>query len=674
MALNIVINARGAQSGARQATRSLDSIRSAARRLRRPLQGLNREFLTMNRTVGTLRGGFTGLVGAFGVSKLIQVADQYTSIQNRLRLVTTDAQELATVQNQLLQQSERSFVSLDGQVKLYQRIARSAGNLNKTTGEVLGFTDAVAKSLRISGVSAVEAEAAIIQFSQGLASGTLRGDELRSVLEQAPRLAQAIADGMKVPIGQLRELGQAGELTSEQIFKAIQSQIGNLNDEINLVKPTIGDLFTVIGNQFTTVIGQLDQSNGVTGNIVSNLVKIAENLGPTLIELIGKVQAFVFSVVGGIDQLILRARIIKEATGQKVNETSGDIVNFFTRAIGLGNIVDPRSDSDRARSAVNQAENELLIKQEALANLLKDLADETARLATQNRLGTFGIGDKNSFSNLAGGQFRSPFGNSVESVEADKEALKALADRAREIASIFEATRTPAEIFIRTMDRLKELRSDLGEETFNRAVQQAVDSFAEANAKLEEETQKSFSIMEEFGKAAAQNIQGAFADFLFDPFKDGVDGMLRNFVSVLHRMASELLANQILTSIFKSLQNSSGGPFQAFVGAALSSLSGTQRAIGGSIGGSGSGLYTVGERGTEVIASPARGVVLSNQAVNALSAVGGGGGANVQVINNTGQGMDATIEALDTAEGERRLMLVLERRGDEVRRRLGLPG
>src|SRR5690606_34645621 len=126
-------------------------------------------------------------------------ADAFTGLQNRLRLVTDSQTELYQATNDLFDISLRTAQNIDSTAQVYQRFAQNADRLGISLTDVADLTDTVSKAVAISGSSAESAQAALVQFGQALASGTLRGEELNSVLEQAPGLAQAIADGLNVP-------------------------------------------------------------------------------------------------------------------------------------------------------------------------------------------------------------------------------------------------------------------------------------------------------------------------------------------------------------------------------------------------------------------------------------------------------------------------------------------
>lgn len=157
-------------------------------------------------------------------SKIIELSDQYKLLNGRLSLVTDSSQDLQRVQQALFQQSQDTRGGYADTVSLYTRLTRATQTLNFSEKQRLDVTKAINQSMIVSGATTEEASRAIIQLSQGLAAGTLRGQDLKSVLEQAPRLAQAIADGLHIQFGELRTLAASGKLTSEEIINAILAQ------------------------------------------------------------------------------------------------------------------------------------------------------------------------------------------------------------------------------------------------------------------------------------------------------------------------------------------------------------------------------------------------------------------------------------------------------------------
>ncbi len=239
----------------------------------------------INRSISktiSLSSGLSAVIGGLalilGGSNVIQLADQYTLLNSRLKIVTESEKNLIETEAQLYDISQDTRVALAGTVDLYTRLARSTKQLGTSQEDLYTATTAINQSLKVSGVTAREANASLIQFSQGLASGALRGDELRSVLEQTPRLAEAIATGMDVTIGQLRLLGAEGKLTTEAVLTALISQSEQIQSEFDQVRITATDGLTAMSNALLLFVGTADQMLGITNAIAQGLIFLADNI------------------------------------------------------------------------------------------------------------------------------------------------------------------------------------------------------------------------------------------------------------------------------------------------------------------------------------------------------------------------------------------------------------
>ncbi len=216
---------------------------------------------------------------AFGVGQLAQLADSWTNIGNRLRLVTDSAAGFAAAQADVLRISQATRQPLDATAELYQRIAMNQEALELSGQDLARVVETISKTMVISGTSAAGAQAALVQLGQAFASGTLRGEELNSVLEQAPALAQAIAAGLGVPIGQLREMGKAGELTAQQVIGALQSQAAAVDTAFGSMDMTIGQAMTNLRTSFQEFVGKSAEVSGSSSAVAKALDLVARNMG-----------------------------------------------------------------------------------------------------------------------------------------------------------------------------------------------------------------------------------------------------------------------------------------------------------------------------------------------------------------------------------------------------------
>ncbi|MCE1053425.1 tape measure protein [Pseudomonas alloputida] len=240
------------------------------------VNGLNSSMSSLRSTAADLAGPLLAMFGGATLTKSIyDAAEAYSSLTNRMRLVTETANELSTAQSAVFQIAQSAYQPLTATAELYQRIATNQKELKLTGEGVAGIVGTISKTLAISGASAASSSAALVQLGQAFASGTLRGEELNSVMEQAPALAQAIAAGMGKTVGELRALGAAGLLTAEAVVQALQKQEAAVDALFNKTAVTIGNSLTAFGNSFTQMVGKLDQASGASQAIAGNVLSVS---------------------------------------------------------------------------------------------------------------------------------------------------------------------------------------------------------------------------------------------------------------------------------------------------------------------------------------------------------------------------------------------------------------
>ncbi|MFK3845732.1 tape measure protein [Stenotrophomonas sp. NPDC078853] len=245
-----------------------------------------------------------GLTSALvAVKAAVGKADEWTNLNNRLRLVTQGQAQFAAAQADVIRIAGAARQPLGATAELYQRIAMNQEALNLSGRDLARVVETISKTMVISGTSAAGADAALVQLGQAFASGTLRGEELNSVLEQAPALAQAIAKGLNVPIGKLRELGAAGKLSSQQVINALQSQAGAVDAAFGKMDATVGQSMTLFNNNLQVMIGRADEATGASRALAAGIGALGNNLemvavagaavasGPLLKALLARVAA-----------------------------------------------------------------------------------------------------------------------------------------------------------------------------------------------------------------------------------------------------------------------------------------------------------------------------------------------------------------------------------------------
>lgn len=231
-------------------------------------------------SIGRVVSAGAGLVGiGLGAGLLrdtVRAADSMTNLESRVRLVTASLTEQATASDAIYAISQRTRQALDATGDLYFKVAKGADTLGLSQQRIIDLTETISQSVALSGASAESAKASIMQFGQALASGTLRGDELNSVMEQTPALAEAIAKGMGKTTGELRALGEQGAITVQEIVAALEKQAPEIARQFAELTPTISGAWQNVESAALRYVGQADKASGASAVLASSLAVVAE--------------------------------------------------------------------------------------------------------------------------------------------------------------------------------------------------------------------------------------------------------------------------------------------------------------------------------------------------------------------------------------------------------------
>lgn len=235
--------------------------RTSARKVSRDVSQIADSLGSATSALKAFAGAYVGFDAA---RSFIQAADSVIVLRNKLELATGSQLAAASAQRELFDIAQRSRVSFIDLGGTFAQVARSSGELGLAQSELLTVTEAIGNAMTITGGPAESMNAALVQLGQGMASGVLRGEELNSVMEQTPRLAMAIADGLGIPLGKLREMGQAGELTSSKVVAALKSQSEVLKNEVARSAITAAQSMTQLSNASVKAAGDIDSALGIT--------------------------------------------------------------------------------------------------------------------------------------------------------------------------------------------------------------------------------------------------------------------------------------------------------------------------------------------------------------------------------------------------------------------------
>ena len=249
--IRVRANAKQAQNEIRKTGKSLKSLETQAANITKTFQKMA-----------------IGLTAAFGSAIIVKgitgATDAITSFNNKLATVTKNTTQQTAAFKELVAISKRTRTSMSGNVTAFQRFSLSLESLNKTTPQILKFTETFAKAGAVGGATAEEISNSAIQLGQGLAAGALRGEELNSVLENNVVAARLIAEEFGVGVGELKEMAAEGELTSQRIFDAFAKGAEGVDAAFSKMDATTDQLMTVMRDAMSLAISEFDKVIGVS--------------------------------------------------------------------------------------------------------------------------------------------------------------------------------------------------------------------------------------------------------------------------------------------------------------------------------------------------------------------------------------------------------------------------
>lgn len=249
------------QNGGRQAA-------AAAKESQKALSDLTDGFASAGRAA-------TAAAAAFATGKLVQIADQWNSVNARLKQASVSTNDFTLSQTRLMAISQSTGTAFTDNANLFSRAAASMREFGYSSDEVLKITEAVSTGLKLSGASTEEAGSVITQFSQALAQGVLRGEEFNAVNEAGDRVIRALAAGMGVARKDLKAMADQGQLTIDKVVPALISQLGVLQGEFSSLPPTVSGSMQKVTNSFMAWVGGVNQATGATDALSGGLDGLA---------------------------------------------------------------------------------------------------------------------------------------------------------------------------------------------------------------------------------------------------------------------------------------------------------------------------------------------------------------------------------------------------------------
>jgi tape measure domain-containing protein len=260
----------------------IDGEREASRSMRR----MGDEGDALATRLSATAAAVAVLAAAMSSIKIAQRADEFRLLAARVQVAAGAIEAGAVAFDELAAISRRTQTSLEGNAEVFNRLNQSILQMGGTQRDTLQMTELLAKAIKVSGASAVEAKAAMLQFGQAMGSGKLAGDELRSLAETAPYLMRQLADGIGVPVGALKKLGEDGKLTADVVANALTKAAAQIDADFKKVPQTIADAMTAASDAAALAMLKFDELTGGSA-VMAGVVKGAGEVFDKLADQIG---------------------------------------------------------------------------------------------------------------------------------------------------------------------------------------------------------------------------------------------------------------------------------------------------------------------------------------------------------------------------------------------------
>ncbi|WP_337239405.1 tape measure protein [Proteus faecis] len=370
----------------------LTSQQQLEQRLNRMDSSFNRTSQSVNnteRSMQSLSKVAAALTGYLSASMVASYSEAWTELNNKLSNSVRASESLIDVTQRVFDISQATRSSLDATATLYARLERGTREYNTSAADLAKLTSIINQGFIVSGATAQEAENAIIQLSQGIASGVLRGEEFNSVAEQGSRLMVALADSMGVGIGQLRKMAAEGKLTTDVVVKGLLSQGDAIGKEFAKTTRTMSQAFQEAGNNLTKFLGENTTIKSTISAFSDAVITVSKNLDE-LSSVLTVIAAVVGSRYVGALAMATKSKVMMAAASRQESVATLQSARASEYAANMS-VRKAQADLASARSAVALAQAEYnvakgtLAEATALDNLIakKSLASKAAITLTQ---------------------------------------------------------------------------------------------------------------------------------------------------------------------------------------------------------------------------------------------------------------------------------------------------
>lgn len=301
----------------------------------------------------------TKLVSAFAAIKsaglFVGAADEARMLEARVRAASVSVDDAAKSMTAIKRVAEETRSPLSDTATSYLRVSQATRTMGLESEQVADVVSIVSKSLQISGASASEASAVMIQFGQALASGVLRGDEFNSVMENSPRLSKALSDALGVSIGQLRRMAEQGQMTADTVVNALLQQKDVIDTEYQAIPQTVGMAWQALTDKIGQFAEAVDNTIGVTSTIVNVMNMASDTIGRATTAISDHIRGTAAAADGATESFKTLAESLADPTiAQRVAELEARL-----RAIQMGTQEAAQRSAEAISEAIKAAEQQI---------------------------------------------------------------------------------------------------------------------------------------------------------------------------------------------------------------------------------------------------------------------------------------------------------------------------
>lgn len=284
-----------------------------------------------NELTNTIKNAVLAFVSIQSIGKALNISDELVQTTSRLNMMNDGLQSIQELVNMVYAAAQDARGSFSEMADVVARFGNNAGDAFGSSEEVVAFADLIQKQMTIAGASTQEASNAMLQLSQALGSGVLRGDELNSIFEQAPNLIQSIADYLDVPIGQIREMASEGELSADVVKAAIFASADEINAKFEEMPMTWGQIWQSMKNTamiafqpvlqrlndianseaFQTFVNGAIEAMATLANVVLNIFELIGTVGGFIADNWSIISPIIYGVIGALAVYVAYLGIVK---------------------------------------------------------------------------------------------------------------------------------------------------------------------------------------------------------------------------------------------------------------------------------------------------------------------------------------------------------------------------